>query len=389
MSILTFLHIAIFQGLVIGFILLRSPFFKSKTNRYLAFAILSLSWSLLNLVLDETQAFVEYPTLKIVDILDSAVLFPVLILLFTIHQVNHPSKDSKNLKLLFIPLLISLINSILDKFINESAATGFAYFLYIFSSILGLINLLITLVFIPFVLTKTFQVIQFSKNQKERKWLSSLWLFEVIFLMSWLLALLLSLFIEQEISQVMNVIALFTTLLIHWVAYFGLYKFKLVNDQKKMKVLLLQNRTPLPITAIAKFTSTTKNKAAQQSISITKKVSLVSEDNAHYLKLVKLCSEQKIYQDSTLDRNKVAEMLGISPSYLSQLINSITGENFSTYINRYRVEAVKKLILDEEFDNYSLLSIGLECGFSSKTTYYNWFKKLTKMTPNAYRKIHQ
>ncbi|WP_452601463.1 helix-turn-helix domain-containing protein [Pontimicrobium sp. MEBiC06410] len=74
---------------------------------------------------------------------------------------------------------------------------------------------------------------------------------------------------------------------------------------------------------------------------------------------------------------------------MSQLINTVTGENFSTYINRYRVEAVKRIILDPEFDNYSLLAIGLECGFSSKTTFHNSFKKMTGMTPNAYRKKHK
>jgi YesN/AraC family two-component response regulator len=82
-------------------------------------------------------------------------------------------------------------------------------------------------------------------------------------------------------------------------------------------------------------------------------------------------------------------MLNISPSYISQIVNSSTGNNFATYINHYRVEDAKKFILDKEFQNYSLLAIGLECGFSSKTTYYNSFKKITGLTPNAYRKKHQ
>ncbi|MEL6943801.1 MAG: helix-turn-helix domain-containing protein, partial [Bacteroidota bacterium] len=94
-------------------------------------------------------------------------------------------------------------------------------------------------------------------------------------------------------------------------------------------------------------------------------------------------------RDRTLDRNRVAEMLCISPSYVSQLINSITGENLSTYLNRYRVEDAKALLTDKEFESYSLLSIGLECGFTSKTTYYNWFKKITGMTPSAYRKANK
>ena len=102
-----------------------------------------------------------------------------------------------------------------------------------------------------------------------------------------------------------------------------------------------------------------------------------------------LCVNERIYLDPTLDRVQVAEMLGISPNYISQIVNTITGDNFSTYVNRYRVEAVKAMITDAEFDNYSLLAIGLEAGFSSKTTFYTAFKKLTGMTPNRYRKAYK
>jgi YesN/AraC family two-component response regulator len=186
----------------------------------------------------------------------------------------------------------------------------------------------------------------------------------------------------------MHIIALFTTLLIHWVAYFGVYKLNLANDQKNIRELLLNRRTQAEIIPVVDNPPLIEEaKVSKEHISILKEPKKPSEDNIYYKELERLCSDQKIYRDSTLDRNKVAEILGISPSYVSQLINSITGENFSTYINRYRVEEVKNLLLDKEFDNYSLLSIGLECGFSSKTTYFNWFKKITGTTPNTFRKI--
>ncbi|WP_064965433.1 helix-turn-helix domain-containing protein [Tenacibaculum ovolyticum] len=378
MILVSLLNIAIFQGIVLGTIILRSPFFKNETNKYLAYAIFTLSISLLNFVLDETEAYISYPFLRFFDIVDSALLFPVFIFLYASYQVNHQPKYSKKSYWLFLPFILSIIYSISDECVSINIPDNNFSILLLITNLFGFVIFIITLFFIPFILFKTFQSIKLSTNIQEKKWLTYLWLFEVIFLTSWLIAIILSLFIESKISNAMHIIALFTTLLIHWVAYFGVYKFKLANDQQKIRfILTLRNQ---------KETSVSISKASKLK---QKEHSKPSEYNLYFKKLEGLCANQKIYRDNTLDRNKVAEMLNISPSYISQIVNSSTGNNFATYINHYRVEDAKKFILDKEFENYSLLAIGLECGFSSKTTYYNSFKKITGLTPNAYRKNHQ
>jgi len=380
--LLALLIIAVFQGVVISFILFRSPFFRTEPNQYLALAIFVLSWSLLNLVMDLSQAFEAFPVLRVIDVLDSAVLFPVLILLFVMRQVKHPQRSSKRLRWLFVPYLLTVLHSILEE--TPVSFPNFAenYALEIATNLLGLFLFLGTCIFIPLVLAQTRQVILFSEAPQERKWLTYLWLFEVIFLLSWLLTLLLGIFIEADLPQLMKVIALFTTLLIHWVAYAGVYKLKLANDQKQIRELLVSRSIPTEIQAEASEVPLREKDTQHEPPPLSK-------ENAYFQELERLCSEQKIYRDNSLDRNTVADILGISPSYVSQLINSLTGQNFSTYLNRYRVEEAKILILDEAFAHYSLLSIGLECGFPSKSTYYSWFKKITGMTPNAYRKAHQ
>lgn len=384
------MNIAIFQGLVIGFILLRSRLFKNETNQYLAFAILSLSWSLLNLVMDTTLVFDHYPFLKFIDIFDSAILFPTLIIFFVIHQVNHPKIKNKRLSWFFAPILLSIGHSIFQEISLSGKVFGESMFIDAVSDFLDLTLFLFTLFYLPYLLIKTYQLIQFSKIEQEKTWLTYLWLFEVIILMSWLIIVLAGLFIEEEVLSVGYYLALFASLLIHWVAYSGVYKFKLANEQKEIRALLLNRREPIR-TNIASY-----HASQPETITTSQKRELVSpepnkfsEENIYYKELERLCLDQKIYRDSTLDRNRVAEMLCISPSYVSQLINSITGENLSTYLNRYRVEDAKALLTDKEFESYSLLSIGLECGFTSKTTYYNWFKKITGMTPSAYRKANK
>ena len=75
----------------------------------------------------------------------------------------------------------------------------------------------------------------------------------------------------------------------------------------------------------------------------------------------------------------------MSISSISKLINGREGCNFSDYINKYRVSEAKKLLADKNFDPYTIVAIGLECGFNSKSTFYTAFKKFTGQTPTQYR----
>ncbi|WP_396635556.1 helix-turn-helix domain-containing protein [Maribacter sp. R77961] len=96
-------------------------------------------------------------------------------------------------------------------------------------------------------------------------------------------------------------------------------------------------------------------------------------------------SNQK-YLDPYLSLEILAEELGKSTSNLSKLMNTYAGQNFSDYINNYRVIEAKKLLANENFETYTIVAIGLECGFNSKSTFYTSFKKFTGLTPTIYRK---
>ncbi|GAB5551847.1 MAG: hypothetical protein Sapg2KO_14380 [Saprospiraceae bacterium] len=191
----------------------------------------------------------------------------------------------------------------------------------------------------------------------------------------------LALFSLIQFATVLRTIALGAAFLIHWITYAGIFKFRLSKDQEEIRALVKKWKSSSVKPAIPSL--------LQDSVGDEKRTVSLTAENSYFKKLETLCANDRIYLDHTLDRAQVAKMLEISPGYISQLVNTITGENFSTYINRYRVEAVKTMIADAEFDNYSLLAIGLESGFSSKTTFYTAFKKITGMTPNMYRKTHK
>ena len=96
--------------------------------------------------------------------------------------------------------------------------------------------------------------------------------------------------------------------------------------------------------------------------------------------------QKKPYLDPELTLTQLAKDFSISRGQLSLLINEGIGDNFYDFINKYRIEAVKKLMIDPLVKNYNLFGIALEAGFKSKSTFNLIFKRFTGLTPTEYRK---
>ncbi|MEM6362007.1 MAG: helix-turn-helix domain-containing protein [Bacteroidota bacterium] len=110
-----------------------------------------------------------------------------------------------------------------------------------------------------------------------------------------------------------------------------------------------------------------------------------SKENTYYVKLEELMREKKVYRNPHLSLASAADMLGISASYLSSMVNAIRQESFIDFINGYRVKEAKTNLRSQHYKRYTILSIGLEAGFNSKSTFYKAFKKCTGMSPSSYR----
>lgn len=97
---------------------------------------------------------------------------------------------------------------------------------------------------------------------------------------------------------------------------------------------------------------------------------------------------EKVYKNPELSLGTTAEMLGISACYLSSMVNAIIKRSFIDYINGCRLADVKKNLHSEEFEHYTIVSVGLEAGFNSKSAFYTAFKKHTGLTPSRFRENH-
>lgn len=118
------------------------------------------------------------------------------------------------------------------------------------------------------------------------------------------------------------------------------------------------------------------------------KTSSLSDDLSQQLvaELQDLMSSKKPHLDSQLSLPQLAGQLGISANYLSQIVNEQLQQNFFEFVNHHRIDYAKVLLSDASRKNENILTIALDSGFNSRSSFYTAFKKHTKMTPGEYRK---
>ncbi len=89
-----------------------------------------------------------------------------------------------------------------------------------------------------------------------------------------------------------------------------------------------------------------------------------------------------LYLDPNLSLQKLSQQVGALPNQVSQTLNQEIGATFFDYVARWRIEASKPLITAGDA---SVLTVALEVGFNSRSTFYKAFKRETGMTPKGFR----
>ncbi|ANF95523.1 response regulator transcription factor [Paenibacillus bovis] len=92
------------------------------------------------------------------------------------------------------------------------------------------------------------------------------------------------------------------------------------------------------------------------------------------------------YVNAELSLNGVAhQMLYMNPDYLGKIFKKVTGDNFSQYVNRYRIERATEHI--RRSGDVKVFELAELFGFGGNSQYFSQvFKKVTGMTPTEYRK---
>ncbi|MBV1777264.1 helix-turn-helix domain-containing protein [Burkholderiaceae bacterium DAT-1] len=102
--------------------------------------------------------------------------------------------------------------------------------------------------------------------------------------------------------------------------------------------------------------------------------------------LIASMEQGHLYRDGELSLESLAEQLALTTHELSQLINQSCGVNFQEFLNGYRVEALKRALSDPARSKVTILELGIEAGFNSKSAMNRVFKKHTGQTPTTFRR---
>lgn len=344
------------QGILLASVFLLVPYFRSRANRHLAYTFLAVSVSGINYAL--LNSGYDNKWLILSNDLMWEYLFPATLLLYFVYGLRHPLGEQWQRWILYAPFFVTLVvNALIDfdmdfglyrlRWVHDETILDTYY----------AIEEVGTIVFAIGTFTFARHIVKSYPPRVPTNWFKLFWWWSTSVILLWILLWLVSTLTIADFAGFVYaaVMALFS-----WVTYQGVLRFRLAEEKFEIRQIL--DEKPVE----------------------TQKGALQTDDNPHLLRLEELMQVQHLYRDPELSRDTIAQKLGISNGYLSQQLSK-TGTSFSDYINQHRVEEVKQLLLDPAFQQYSLLAIGYEAGFNSKSTYYSAFKKVTGLSPSAFR----
>lgn len=357
------------QGFIYIIVYLVSKKYRSKSTLFLTAIILGLSFNNLQYLLMLFEILTVKQTFLYVY-LPWAPLIPALLYFYVSHHLNPSKKTSAVEKIWYLPFVVFLIAAIVYKIMR---VVGFddPEFYSLFTQISNLLELVsITLMFLVIVIlfkkikNYNIEVSSYSKTKIRRstKWLLYTLLLLFITILIWLAYMLWVIAFAND-GEIVPFYFLWAaiSILVYWLGHQGIYTHGVNNDRKEIREVIL-NKTSYAIL------EKTKSK------------------NNHITTLNKKLLEEKQYLNPNLSLDLLANELQLSKGHLSRLINNEIGSSFSEYINTLRIEEAKAHLENPEFSKYTIIAIGLEAGFSSKTTFNTTFKKITGLTPSQYRK---
>ncbi len=122
-------------------------------------------------------------------------------------------------------------------------------------------------------------------------------------------------------------------------------------------------------------------KYAQSDVNLDESKQLVE-------KVRQLFKEETPYLDPDTSLDAVATMLAVRPRVLSQAINEVAQQNFSEFVNAYRVAHAEALLIHPERQRDKIATIAFDSGFGNITSFNTAFKSHLHLTPSQYRKQH-
>ena len=111
-----------------------------------------------------------------------------------------------------------------------------------------------------------------------------------------------------------------------------------------------------------------------------------AESEDMYQRIVEEIKEKKYYLDSDITLSSLSKKLTISINILSQVINQNANLNLRDFINTFRIDEAKEILIQQTKKGFTIASVAYDCGFNSLSAFNRAFKKNTNQTPSEYIK---
>ncbi len=380
------LKLILLAGSFQGFILAVVLFFRRNhrpANRIFAFFLCLISFHLILAAFDEQSFFFRFPHLLHITWVMPLLYGPLVIIFFRRISLISPSFKPAEL-LFFVPFLVSLLLQL--PFFLQSAHEKIEYINDFSRSVaddFGFMNQFTNFFHLFFF---THAIIEFQKHKKHiLQYYSDIskaqmrWYYNFILIVLVLVLFSIISFYGKKwdlpyLKYIYPYHFLGIVIAIYWTGYKVLHQPLLFGGEIPESFI-----QPVDHNAIPAKESDPSLEHEPRQIKI----------NPHLVKelersLRNLMDNEKLYLNSELTIQEVAEKLKTNKQYISEVINKSFRKNFYDFVNDYRLEEFKRLAAQPGSDRMNILGIAFEAGFNSKATFNAVFKKKNGMTPSEF-----
>ena len=363
--IILLLAIGSIQGLIYGFILLKSTKYNKLANRILAIILLLLSYRL-SIQIMRLFGLGYYDGWYYVMI-DISWVYGALIYFYTKAHTQPVFKFSRKDWVHFLPLIIQIICSVFVRLQNlywdgtRESLSWLGYYGYVVwmnNSTIYIVASILIIVY-AYKSQKLLNSVneRFEINSSKLSWIKRIIKSFLIYFSLVLCVLLVDLLIYKSLND--GFYFYFTrfyyypffigiAIITYWI---GLEGFSRRND---------------PELSIKAFINPDELERLKD---ISKKLENAME-------------KDKLFKDQELSLNSIAKQLNIKPYLISKSLNEVYNKRFNDFVNEYRVKEVQSLLQNSDNSKYTLLSIAMDAGFNSKSSFNRAVKKQLGILPS-------
>lgn len=353
--------LAIIQGFLLGCILIFNKKFQKKANYALATALFGITLLGLGQIMYNLNWRQAYPIIPFLPI--RYTLFPAIgLYYYIIFQINDNYRFSKKDNWIITPFVLLVVIDVVllvMYIVNSSRLLEHSHLLSLYHDAKELIAVLFSFITVVWALKEMQRIpdqieTKINKNLLDKlHWAKNNIFATAIIWSAWAIPQTYVILSGKDFWWMYYPTWIGMFIMIFWLGYF------MILQRDFFEVPREENNPKHP--------------------------ALSEKAEEHYQNVLQLMAEEKLYRNPALNMKMLAEKANLSNGYLSQIINQKEGKNFYDFVNTYRIEEVKMHLSDPNYAHYSILGIGLEAGFKSKSTFNTAFKKMTGQTPTAFK----